>query len=167
MHFDVIYDISEAGCRDGFLPICFGALTLYAGIAWYRGKRWTSWRTWDGWTLGGVAQAAYSPRNCCLFFALLTLLSYAMTWGSYFALIGALRNGTATTLEGIVSNFHPAANLKETESFVVDGHAFSYSKYALRQGFHTLELQGSPIADGAYVRLSYRNDSILKLEIRR
>jgi hypothetical protein len=159
MHFEAIYDIEQAGCRYGFLPVFLGALAVYAAVEWYRGKRWTR--------PGGVAQPGYSPRSFCLFFAALTLLTYVLTWGSYYSLTRALRNGTATTLEGVVSSFHPASSMKGHESFMLNGHGFSYSQYALKQGFNTLRLQGNPIADGSYVRLTYQDDSILKLEIRR
>ena len=155
MHIEVIYDIRQAGSRYGFLPMFLGALTVYAAVEWYRGRRWT--------LPSGVAQPGYSPRTFCLFFAALTLLTYVLTWGSYYSLTRALRNGTATTLEGVVSNFHPASDMKDHESFVLNGNAFSYSKYALKQGFNTLGLEGSPIADGSYVRLAYRDDSILEL----
>lgn len=159
MHFEGIYDIQRAGCRYGMLPMFFGALTGYAAVEWYRGKRWSH--------PSGVAQRGYSPRSFCLFFAVLTLVTYVLTWGSYFSLIRAPRNGTATTLEGVVNSFHPASNVKDHESFVLNWHVFSYSQYALRQGFNTLRLQGNPITDGSYVRLTYRDDSILELEVRR
>src|ERR1700722_10570325 len=159
MHFEAIYDIQQAGCRYGFLPIFLGGLTARAAVAWYRGERWAR--------AGGVAQPCYSPRSMCLFFAVLTLLTYVLTWGSYYSLTRTLRNGTATTLEGVVSSFHPASNMKDHESFVLGGHTFSYSHYAVKQGFNTLGLQGNPIADGSYVRIAYHDDSILKLEIRR
>ena len=159
MHFEAIYGIEQAGCRYGFIPIVLGALTTYAAVEWYRGKRWTG--------PGGVAQPGYSPKSFCLFFAALTFLTYVLTWGSYYSLTRALRNRTATTLEGVVSNFHPASNIKSQESFVINGREFSYSQVALKQGFNTLRLQDSPIADGSYVRVTYRDDSILELEIRR
>ncbi len=157
--FEVIYSIEQAGCRYGVLPVVFGALTAYSAIEWYRGKQWT--------LPGGVAQPGYSPRSSFIFFALLTFITFVLTWGGYYSLARALRNGTATTLEGVVTRFHPASSIKEHESFVLDGHPFSYSKYALRQGFNTLRLEGNPIVDGTYVRLTYRGGSIIRLEIRR
>lgn len=159
MHFEVIYDIQQAGCRYGFLPMLLGAVTVYCAVDWYRGKRWT--------LPGGVSQAGYSPKTGCLFFAVLTLLTFVLTWGSYFSLTRALANGTANTLEGVISEFHPASDMKGHESFVLNGREFSYSHNALKQGFNTLRLEGSPLANGSYVRLAYRDDSILRLEIRR
>ena len=159
MQFEVIYDIGQAGCRYGFLPMIFAALTAYAAVDWARGKSWT--------LPGGVVQPGYSPTTGCVFFAVITALTFVLTWGSYYSLTRALREGTATALEGIVTQFHRASNPKAHESFVLDGHTFSYSTYALKQGFNTLSLGGSPIADGRYVRLVYRGDHILRLEIRR
>lgn len=161
MHFITIYDIQQAGCRYGFLPIIVGALSSYAAVEWYRGKRWKAWTP-----AGYVTQPGYSPGPFCLFFAILTLLTFALTWGSYYSLTRAIRGGAVQTLEGVVSDFQPAANLKARERFSLGGHVFSYSKYAVKQGFNTLRIEGSPIADGTYVRLVYRDDSILRLQIR-
>jgi hypothetical protein len=159
MQFEVIYDIGQAGCRNGFVPIILAALTAFAGVDWARGKRWT--------LPGNVVQPGYSPRTGCIFFGALTALTYVLTWGSYHSLTRALRDGTATPLEGVVTQFHRASGPKDHESFVLNGHTFSYSTPALKQGFNTLSLEGSPIADGSYLRLVYRDDSILRLEIGR
>jgi hypothetical protein len=118
MHFDAIYDIRQTGCRYGSLPMLLGALTVYAAVEWYRGRRWSRPE--------GVAQPGYSPVWFCLFFAGLSLLTYVLTWGSYHSLTRALRNGTATRLEGVVSGFHPASNMTDRESFVLNGRGFSY-----------------------------------------
>ena len=159
MNFESVYDIQRAGCRYGFVPILFAALTLWTAWEWYRGRRWTA--------ANGTIQAGYSPRAACLFFAALAVLAYAVTWGEYFSLTRDLKTGRATTIEGAVTEFDPAPTIKGQESFQVNGKAFSYCKYCMQQGFNELRLEGSPIADGVYVQLTYMEDHILKLWIRR
>jgi hypothetical protein len=159
MHFESVYDIQQAGCRYGFLPIVFTALAVCAAFAWYRGIRWT--------VAGGSTQRGYSPRSACMFFAAVALLAFVSTWGECFSLTRALRAGRATTVEGVVTEFHPAATIKGYESFTVGGRAFSYCKYCTRQGFNVLRLEGSPIANGIDVQIIYIDDHILKLGIRR
>jgi hypothetical protein len=80
MHFITIYDIQQAGCRYGFLPMFCAALSSYAAMEWYRGKRWRAWTP-----TGPVTQPGYSPGPFCLFFAILTVLTFLLTWGSYYS----------------------------------------------------------------------------------
>lgn len=152
--YKTIYDIQEAGCRYGFISMLLGLLVIYSAVEWYRGKRWAE-----------KMQAGYSPKTFCLFFGVLTVLAFVATWGDYFSLTNAVKNGQATTIDGVVSDFHPAENIKSTEYFAVGERVFAYSKYAVKQGFNMLKLEGSPLADGLHVRVSYIDDHIVKLEI--
>lgn len=100
-----------------------------------------------------------------MFFSILAVFGFILTWGEYLYLIRAMATDKAEAVEGIVSNFSAAATIKSTESFEVAGHTFSYSKYALKQGFNALSLEGSPVANGKMVRVHYIEGHILKLEI--
>jgi hypothetical protein len=71
------------------------------------------------------------------------------------------------TVEGVVTEFHPAARIKGYESFTVSGESSSYCKSCTRQGFTMLRLESSPIANGMEVQILYIDDHILKLGIRR
>jgi hypothetical protein len=157
MAFHTIYDIQVDGCRDGVLAILMGLLALYAGISWYRGRKWAS--------PDGKTQAGYSPKVASFFFGALATLTFVLTWGTYWSLTRALEKGEFDTLQGPISNFHPAASIKDTEGFEISGHAFSYSKYAVSQGFHTLRLEGSPLKNGTVVHVHYVREHIVRLEI--
>src|SRR4051812_12098809 len=117
MDFQLVYDIQQDECHAGFLPIAFGVITAVGAFDWYRRRKWS--------LTNGATPPYYSPKSCFFIFGALTLLTYALTWGSYFTLTKALRQGNATTLEGVVSNFYPAQNPKDHETFVLNGHTFS------------------------------------------
>jgi hypothetical protein len=154
-----IYDIQLDGCRYWFLPVIFAALALYSGLDWYRGKRWLAGN--------GQPQPGYSPKVACVFFGMLAALAFLMTWGDYFRLIRAIDERQVETVEGTISDFHAAATIKSEESFAVSGHTFAFSKFATRQGFNTLSLEGSPLANGSIVRVHHVHGQIVKLEIAR
>jgi hypothetical protein len=152
-----IYDIQLDGCRYGIVPVIFAALLLYSAVDWYRGKRWLAG--------DGQPQAGYSPKVACVFFGILALVALAATWGDYFRLLRAIEGHQVETIEGTIANFHAAATIRSTESFEVAGHAFAFSKFAAKQGFNTLSLEGSPLADGRTVRVDHVRGQIVKLEI--
>jgi len=78
----------------------------------------------------------------------------------------ALRDGQYAVVEGYVSDFVPMPHSGHSmESFVVQGHRFSYSDYVVSAGFNNTASHGGPIREGLYVRVTYTNDVILRLEI--
>jgi hypothetical protein len=154
-----IYDIQLDGCRYGIVPAIFAALFLYSAFDWYRGKRWLAG--------DGQPQPGYSPKVACMCFGILAVVAFSATWGDYFRLLRAIEEHQVETVEGTIANFHAAATIKSRESFEVAGHAFAFSKFAARQGFNTLSLEGSPLADGRTVRVDHVQGQIVKLEIAR
>lgn len=93
-----------------------------------------------------------------------TLGTFALTFGEYVAARNALDTGRFTIVEG------PVSDLKTTpksESFTVSGKTFSYSDYAVVPGFNKMRLNGGPIERGMYVRITYVDNTILRLEIAR
>jgi hypothetical protein len=57
-------------------------------------------------------------------------------------------------------------SVHQDESFMVEGVTFEYSDYDLSKcGFNNTASHGSPIREGLSVRISYRDDRILKIEI--
>jgi hypothetical protein len=52
------------------------------------------------------------------------------------------------------------------ETFAVDGVSFKYSKYNITPGFHQLRSAGSPLYQGAYVKVWYINNAIARLELK-
>jgi hypothetical protein len=157
MTLETVYDLRLDGCRYGFVPFFFSVLAVSSAIAWYRGTHWVR--------PDGRAQAGWSPRVATVFFGTLAVLAFMKTWGDYYHLLRAIEAGRVETVEGTVSSLHAAATIKGTESFEVSGHTFSYSKYAVRQGFNTLGLEGSPVSIGRTVRIQHVGEQIVRLEV--
>jgi hypothetical protein len=69
--------------------------------------------------------------------------------------------------EGIVIDFSPYDLSKNSaiESFKVGHRTFSYSPNEIRPGFRQTHAKGSPVQNGANVRISSIDDTITRLEI--
>jgi hypothetical protein len=92
--------------------------------------------------------------------------TFAYTYGGYIANLTALRNRSYQVVEGRVTNFSPLpVSGHGVESFDVDGVSFSYSDYIITSGFNHTAANGGPIRPGLYVRVTYVDDAILRLEI--
>jgi hypothetical protein len=155
--FETIYDIHQDGCRYGILPVIIAVPLLLSAFDWYRGKRWAG--------PDGKLYPGFSPKVACVFFGVMAAVAFFATWGDYLHLIRAIENHQVETLEGSISNFHAAATIRTKESFEVGGYTFSFSKFAAKQGFNTLSLEGSPLAGGKTVRVHHVQGQIVKLEI--
>lgn len=154
MHFETVYDISVAGCRDWFLAPAALVLLLIGAtfpvnrdLAEVTGKRPLS-------RAGAVA-----------FFGAITLLAFATTWVSYWTLRHDLKDGDVSEVQGLITNLQPAATYKGIERFSAGGRTFSYGRFQVSQGFHTISPDGSPIANGRCVRVVYVGDRILRLSL--
>jgi hypothetical protein len=68
-------------------------------------------------------------------------------------------NGEFSVTQGVVKNL---VRRSKSESFSVNSHNFEYSRHDMTKcGFNEMEL----IKDGTHVRISFANESILKLEV--
>jgi hypothetical protein len=155
--FETIYDLQQDGCRYGILPVIIAVPLLLSAFDWYRGKRWVR--------ADGNPQAGFSPKAGCVFFGIMAGVAFLATWGDYFHLIRAIKDHQVETLEGTIVNFRAAETIKGKESFEVAGQTFSFSKFAAKQGFNTLALEGSPVAEGRTVRVHHVQGQIVKLEV--
>ena len=80
--------------------------------------------------------------------------------------LSILSSGQYSVVEGLVTNFTTIPhNGHGRESFTVAGQHFSYSPYKMTNAFHQIAADGGPMRDGLYVRIIYRDDVILKIEI--
>ncbi len=70
-------------------------------------------------------------------------------------------------VQGLITDLQPAATYKGIERFSVDGRTFSYGRFQVSQGFHTISSDGGPIANGRCVRVVYVGDHILRLSLAR
>ena len=92
--------------------------------------------------------------------------AWFLNYSIYARLHGAVDRQEYRVVEGRVTKFVPMPYQGHAnESFVVDGHKFSYSDYDLTKGFNWTQSHGGPIRDGLQVRITYVGDSIVKLEI--
>jgi|ERR1700730_5404528 len=77
----------------------------------------------------------------------------------------ALKEGRFSTIEGRVTDFVPMPfQGHPDEQFTVSGVRFSYSDYVIAPCFNNTSSHGGPIREGLWVRLSYQNHCILKIE---
>lgn len=98
-------------------------------------------------------------------------ISFVHSYGAYRTLIGDVRAGRVSFLEGPVTQYEPAKpgmGASDDESFVVAGKRFVYSGSA-GLGFHETHVYGGPIKEGLNVRIAYVSrdgrDVITRLEI--
>ena len=69
-------------------------------------------------------------------------------------------------IEGTVSQFIPMPYTGHAmESFVVHGVRFAYSDYVITAGFNNTSSHGGPIREGLPVRIWYRGNEILRLDV--
>lgn len=156
MSFETVYDLREAGCRLGLLPIFGLFLTLAAALLWRRQR---------SPALGRESPATQWAGYALLFFIVFTLMTFFATWAQYWTLLERMERGRAKTLEGFVREFYPASSVKAVERFRVRNRMFSYGRFQTQQGFHTLREDGGPIEQGVNVRILYFNNHILRLEV--
>ena len=99
-----------------------------------------------------------------LFSIVWTTMAVGATLGEYFSLRHCLNTGTCQTVEGVVRNFVPApdptSGMKGSEHFDVAGRHFEYSEGGVTPGFNQTQRNGSPLGDGAYVRIWHRGGTI-------
>jgi hypothetical protein len=105
--------------------------------------------------------------------ALLAFICFIVAFGSYrgstYGLKEAqqlLRDGSFSTVEGRVTDFIPMPAWGHgMEQFTVSGVHFSYSDYVLVPCFNNTTSHGGPIKPDIWVRLSYYDDCILRIEV--
>lgn len=100
-------------------------------------------------------------------FAILwTVVGVGLPYHNNVTHAAALRDGTASVVEGPIQHFRTQSDCKD-ESFTVRGHAFEYSYYEDMGRFHFPQPCGGPIRAGMYVRITYvDDDDIIKVEQR-
>lgn len=106
------------------------------------------------------------PRFMAGFGLFWTVLVFLGTFPEWIAGRWALENGTAAVVEGPVENFVPMPEEGHAEeSFTVHGVPFHYSDFNMTSAFRNTRSHGGPIRAGVHVRIHYRGNAILKLEI--
>jgi hypothetical protein len=161
MEYRVYYDIQQVAYPGwwifavGLLFISVGAVTFLA-----RNNEYFSSRLWS---------SKFQRKVMPIYLLIFGLIGVGAGWLNYsnFAeLRDTTRNGKAEVVEGLVKEFVPMPyHGHGKESFVVNGHRFSYSDYDLTKGFNQSQSHGGPIREGLQVRIAHVDGKIIKLEI--
>jgi multisubunit Na+/H+ antiporter MnhG subunit len=102
-----------------------------------------------------------------LFALFLTTLAAGVLLKKQHKLREAYRNDKYKIVEGYVQNFSPMPYSGQHEIFTINGITFKYSDYKVSPAFNTTKSHGGPVEEGAYLRISYVCNDIIKLEKRK
>lgn len=167
--FQTVFDVRQVGFSDwtglamGCSSILIGATLLFKpdAVDRFLTSRFSGARL--NMNLRGAWGRGFS--GLILLFAILWTGSLIyVTSHNQERLISLLEQGSYRVVEGPLSNVWIGA---KTEGFSVRDVSFEYSQFVKTGGFNGGYAFGSPIHDGAYARVTYNGDLILRLEIRK
>jgi hypothetical protein len=160
MTFTTVFDAGQQGYSNWWFP-AVGLVFVAWGMAqiFWPG---TIRRALPVGLRGGVRGQTYN-REIVLVASIWTVVTFCITAMGSWGAGHRLNQGLYEVVEGPITDY--ANNGRSNESFSVNGHRFSYSDYIVTSGFHTTASHGGPIHEGLYVRITYSNDQILRLEI--
>lgn len=160
LHYRVVFDLNTAG-YTGWSFLLIGVLFCVLG----------SFLVFKPSALPSRWQQ--HPRASRLF--ALVFLGFSVLWamlvGSnsvlhYRHLVAALNDGSAKRIEGRVERFQPMPfGGHSLEKFCVETVCFAYSDYVISGGFNQTASHGGPIRAGLPVRITYMDDTIVRLEV--
>jgi hypothetical protein len=159
MEYRTVFDVATAGDQSGnFLVI--GLFLVVSGlIAVALRNRLSAWRKTSGGT-------KVFPFVFLGFGVLWTLLSLSAIHRQHDHLTAPQDDKRVHVVEGVVTNFAPMPFSGHTrERFCVSSECFEYSDYIVTGGFNNTSSHGGPIREGLPVRVTYRDRTIVKLEI--
>lgn len=162
----VAFDIAEAGFKDWEFS-AHGLIFIVVGLAlWLVPKYFpVVWQLFDP-SDSQKWMRKWFPRFFLGFALFWTIGAFAATYGSYRSSLSTYESGNFDVVEGVVERFDPMPKSgHQDESFTVDGVTFTYSDYQVVPGFNNTKSHGGPIDAGIYVRASYVNNTILRLEV--
>jgi hypothetical protein len=166
-HFVKVFDIADSGFRDWKFS-AFGLIFVAIGTVIFFGPNITK-RLGIPYLASGSKRFTFF-RYFYLGFALLwTGTSFFSTYAEYQRHRELAETNACSVVEGQVEDFVPMPYTGHAnESFTVSGVTFSYSDYAITDGFNNTSSHGGPINANSYVRICYDPSShaILRLEIR-
>ncbi len=114
------------------------------------------------WQLPGIGLLGFY-----LAVGVFTIYLPAKAFFRYHQLLNLIDEGAEKTIQGAVTDFHPYApgHGSPKEIFTVCGVTFGYDPNAIEPGYHELQRNGSPIANGVHVQIKYVEDTIVQLKI--
>lgn len=163
MDYKVVFDLQTSDIRlTNYLFMMPGiAIFLCGALAYFFRERLTN-----------PFRARPMPQRFPFFLLLFGLLWMQLTGFSLFAqydtMKQAMKSGKVSMVEGMVTGFSPMPILghKKEHFCVSESQAcFSYSDYEVTPGFNVTAAHDGPIRNGLPVRVTYRDNVILKLEL--
>lgn len=163
MVYSTVFDAAAAGPRFWWFA-AFGVIFVAVGSVMIRSPQVL--------VAAGLIRSPSDRRLFRWFFFLFacmwTAIATVTVFGGYLASAYNLSSGRFSTVTGRVEHFQPMpAQGHAMETFDVDGVRFSYSDYVVTSGFNQTASHGGPIREGLPVRIAYRGDVILRLEVGR
>ena len=148
MEYDVVFEIAKVGIMESIPIMLFSTLLMVVGIGIIK-----FFEKFFGYLFFG--------------FAVLWTLVVGLKISSAQSLIKEYYgNGNFEVVEGFVENFKPMpSDGGKQESFTVNGIRFKYADYVKTPGFNNAASRGGPIREGLQVKISYIDNTILKLEV--
>jgi len=153
-----VFDIADVGYR-GLPGVAFGLVFVAIGALWFvfpdlyprRGPKW----------IGD------SFRQVFLGFSVLwTVIAFGGSYMEYRSASSAIAQNRANRVEGLVRDFQPMPYAGHVnEHFCVSDKCFDYSDYSVTAGFNNTASHGGPIREALPVRITYIDNTILRLEI--
>jgi hypothetical protein len=154
----VVFDIADVGYKSYFFP-AFGLILVAIGVVFLLGRR-----TIKRWSNRPTSPAF--PYVFLCFAILWTLQAFITTYSDYRTASSARQNDAARVVEGVVTDFKPMpAPGKGNAQFCVSGVCFYYSDNVVTAGFNQTNSSGGPIREGLPVRVTYVENTIVKLEV--
>jgi hypothetical protein len=151
----VFFEVSQKGYQ--WWAPALGLFFVLSGWMIAKTFRRSSWPLFRFWSFSGSIMFWFA----CIW----TLVLFGATFPGYLGAQYAFRTGHYAVIEGHVTNFAPMTRVLPMECFTVSSQRFCYSDSEMKPGFNQTASHGGPIHDGLPVRISYSEDTILRLEI--
>jgi hypothetical protein len=160
MHYRTVFDIATAGYKSWSFP-AFGLIFVAIGALIVANRR----NLPGAWSKRPKSSSAFS--FFFLGFAILwTVTSFMSTYAEYRSLTQADTKHESRVVEGTVTEFKPMPVTGHAmEKFCVSDTCFEYSDYIVTGGFNNTSSHGGPIRAGLQVRVTYVDNTIVRLEV--
>jgi hypothetical protein len=160
MTFKTIFDAESHGYSTWWFP-AIGLIFIFWGLLVAFRPMFTSQNT------GPLRKVKSIMRWSFVAFGILWIsITFYGRFREYITASSALHTRNYQVVEGPVTYYVPMpSDGYGEESFVVNGVSFGYSDNNLTVGFHNTASHGGPIREGLYVRVTYLDNLILRLEI--
>lgn len=160
MSYITVFNVANVGYKSAIFP-AIGLILVASGILFVLIRNRI-----PGWTQRPQIAKIIFPFGYLCFAGIWTLAAFVGTYGDYRRAQEAQAAGTASVVEGVVTDFVPMPVTGHAmEHFCVSGVCFNYSDYVMTAGFNRTSSHGGPIREGLPIRVTYIGNTILKLEV--